>query len=224
MMFRSLVLWSGLTRLVWGLGEPRVISFPTFDAPDALSDQTIFTAAHEDGFIIASKYHRYAVPILLDSEDDVAIHLAAQTFVDDIFKVTGQTPRLYNDTLPKGTQKAIIAGSAGSRLIEGMAKEEYEGLRGKWESYDVRVQSKPVNGVEEALVAVGSDRVSGYPLFPYEDTFTCREMTFDYSLNIITHVLIHREERSTPCTPFQNNSASHHGISGPMYPSTLNRP
>jgi hypothetical protein len=34
------------------------------------------------------------------------------------------------------------------------------GLEGKWEAYDIRVVGKPMDGVEEALVVTGSDKVS----------------------------------------------------------------
>ena len=153
---------------VAALGEPRVISFPDFTNPPTSfvsdHDQIVFGAGsigkRPSHFTIASKYHHYAAPILLDSSDNIAIHIAAKTFAEDVYRVTGVRPDLYNDTLPDGTKEAIIVGSVSSGLVDGLQDVEYvEGLKGKWESYDMRVKNN-VKGVEDALVIVGSDRVS----------------------------------------------------------------
>jgi hypothetical protein len=111
------------------------------------------------GFILASSAHHYAAPILLDSSDDYAIHIAAGSFAKDIERVTGVRPRVYNDTLPKGTTKAVLVGSAGSGLVGGIGLEHVRELEGKWEAFDARVVQR-VRGLEEALVISGSDRVS----------------------------------------------------------------
>ena len=168
MLLRYCIIASSLARLVSGLGEPRVISFPSVDAVEepttifGSSGQKAFwtSGKQDDHFIIASKKDHRALPILLDSHDDIAIHIAASTFANDIGEVTGVTPKLHNDTLPDGHGKAIIVGSAGSRLVSRLGADRYDGLKGKWESYDVRIRSKPLDSVDEALVVVGSDRVS----------------------------------------------------------------
>lgn len=153
--------------IVHALGEPRVISFPDLSTSNFELEiqqnegqQISFTADstihRPSDFVIASRHHHYAAPLLLDSKDNVAIHIAAQTFAEDVYRVTGVRPRLYNDTLPKRTRRAIVVGSLGSSLIDETVTE---GLQGKWESYDVRIK-KAVHGADEALVITGSDRVS----------------------------------------------------------------
>ena len=109
--------------------------------------------------MIASKRHRYATPLLLDSRDDVAIHIAAETFADDVRKVTGLKVALYNDTLPRHIKSAIVVGSLESRVVQDVQNVDLSGLQGKWESYDARVMPKALHGLDEALVVVGSDRV-----------------------------------------------------------------
>ena len=157
----------GLITTVFGLGEERVIVFPSASdiAVDAHDNQVVFDALNKekrDSFVLASASHKHAKPLLLDSEDNEAIHVAAQTFADDIYRVTGVRPELYNDTLPRDVSSAVIVGSVSSRLISGLdgSNEHTEGLKGKWESFDVRVAAKPQKGLKEALVVVGSDRVS----------------------------------------------------------------
>ena len=143
------------------LGEKRVISFPTGDLQGSLNTdkQAVFASAPATPFLIAARSQ--AVPLLLDSSDDQAIHVAAQTFAHDVYRVTGRRPELYNDTLPNHVDDAVIIGSMSSSLISGLNDHErLAHLDGKWESYDVRVVAKPRKGLKKALVVAGSDRVS----------------------------------------------------------------
>jgi len=174
MYIRSVALIVGLTAasLSHALSaEPQCITFPSTEELELVSspehNQAIFSTSrpilqHATDFLIASKSHKHTTPILLDSRDDEAIHVAAQTFADDVFKVTGLRPDLYNDTLPKTSPHAIIVGSVGSKLVKSLLGETgyVEELKGKWESYDIRVTKKPLQHIEEGLVVVGSDRVS----------------------------------------------------------------
>lgn len=219
-------MWPGIVALgllatgtiVNALGEPRVISFPDLSTSDFELEiqqnegqQISFTADDStyhrpSDFVIASRHHHYAAPLLLDSKDNVAIHIAAQTFAEDVYRVTGVRPRLYNDTLPKRTRRAIVVGSLGSALID---ETEAEGLQGKWESYDVRVK-KAVHGADEDLVITGSDRVSD----GLEDSYrSVWEPRADESL---------REELFTVYIPCLSRWASHHGTSGLTYRFMLN--
>jgi hypothetical protein len=87
-----------------------------------------------DLFHIASS--EYATAILLDSKDDEAVHIAANTFADDVERVTGRRPTVHIDSLPKGTSTAIVACTCSSAL----AHPEVAGaLDGQWEAYDIRV-------------------------------------------------------------------------------------
>ncbi|ORY30028.1 hypothetical protein BCR39DRAFT_598553 [Naematelia encephala] len=190
MWSRLLLLVSLAASQVTALGEKRVLVFPdsSLDRQIATEDQTVFSAlsslsSHkrntddlsrstdtddlsssidtDDLFYLSSKSSDKATPLLLDSQDDIAIHLAAQTFAHDVYRVTGLQPDLYNDTLPSGIHNAVVVGSAGSKLIGGIHENEYVGqleLKGKWESYDVRVVERPLHGLNRGLVIVGSDR------------------------------------------------------------------
>lgn len=158
--------------LALALGEKRVIYFPpktenewTNTFLETGNQQTVFSPAYhpaESGFIIASKSDHCVAPFLLDSKDDIAIHLAAQTLARDIHTITGIEPRLYNDSLPTNISQAIIIGSLESKLVSSIGgdEEERETIKGKWESYDVRVTKHPLNHLESGLVITGSDRVS----------------------------------------------------------------
>lgn len=179
------LVWAVLSGLAHALGEPKAIGFPSVDndylglGPSLLSgadgSQTAFsTSKHshkhkhrqQEWWPIVSAEDEYVVPFLLDSKDDIAIHLAANVLARDIHTITGYRPIVYNDTLPANVSSAVIVGSVGSEVVgntrhSGARKDE---LEGKWESYDARIVQEPLNGLDSALVITGSDRVS--PHFP----------------------------------------------------------
>lgn len=109
-----------------------------------------------DSFIIADSEQGYVLPILTSSSDPAGVHIAVATFAKDVEKVTGQHPALYNDTLPDWASRAIVVGTAESSLVSGDGVAE---VRGLWEAWDARVVNG-VQGLEEALMVVGSDKVS----------------------------------------------------------------
>jgi hypothetical protein len=100
-----------------------------------------------DNFVIAD--HGSLVPIITNSSDSSSIHLAVSTFADDLQRVTGSRPAICNDTVPDWASKVIMVGTGFNN-----------GLEGKWEAYDIRVVGNPADGVEEALMITGSDKVS----------------------------------------------------------------
>ena len=106
-----------------------------------------------DVFHIASG--EYATAILLDSKDDEAVHIAANTFADDIERVSGKRPTVHIDSLPKGTSTAIIACTSSSALAH---TEVARALEGQWEAYDVRIERD--GAAESVMQVVGSDKVS----------------------------------------------------------------
>lgn len=106
-----------------------------------------------NSFVIAD--HGSLVPIITNSSDSASIHLAVSTFADDLERVTGSRPAVCNDTIPDWASKVIMVGIGSNN-----------GLEGKWEAYDIRVVENPTDGVGEALMVTGSDKVSlRFPFF-----------------------------------------------------------
>ncbi|BEI93530.1 uncharacterized protein CcaverHIS019_0511580 [Cutaneotrichosporon cavernicola] len=114
-----------------------------------------------------------ALPILYDSGDPEAVHIAVATFAEDVLRVVGVKPELNAGVLPPGTTAAIIVGTVGSTLLKCVrdhAGDSFEipheqlplaapGLStDDWEAFDARVISRPIDGIDEALVITGSDR------------------------------------------------------------------
>ncbi|ODO11310.1 hypothetical protein I350_00086 [Cryptococcus amylolentus CBS 6273] len=184
----TLLLLSSLgLKQALALGDPQVVYFPTADQlsakeysylPSQLSQQATFDYPSfekaEKGFILAAADHQYTAPLLLSSKEDQAIHRAARTFAEDVLKVTGHQPEIYNDTLPSHVERAVIVGSLKSHIVRELRAQD--GVRaeldGKWESYDIRCLSSPLRGLKESLVLTGSDkRGTIYALYALSSQF-----------------------------------------------------
>lgn len=132
-------------------------------------NQVVFDRQHlakdDDFTLISAATHLKSEsknPVLTSSKDNVAVHLAVAAWVEDLKKVTGVKLEVYNDTLPEGAASAVIVGTSESALIQSLHgySEVRDGLKGKWESFDIRIVDKPLKGLEKAAVISGSDRVS----------------------------------------------------------------
>jgi hypothetical protein len=165
-MLKSISLLLGLLTTVHGLGQTQCLYFPdSHTTSNNRADQVVFGTGHasKHGFILASSDKgSTSLPILTSSKDNIAIHLAVASFVTDVEKVTGAKMKVYNDTLPGHSKKAVIVGTSGNEIVKRL--RGYQGvvddLEGKWESFDVRVLENPTHDLEEAMVISGSDRVS----------------------------------------------------------------
>lgn len=109
-----------------------------------------------EGFAIISKG---AVPtIVIDDADKKGVAIAANTFGRDLEAVAGIAPVVTSEL--KGP-KAIIIGTADSKHIKALAKDkkiDLSSLNGAIEKYLITFVENPADGVDEAIVVVGSDR------------------------------------------------------------------
>lgn len=100
-------------------------------------------------------------PILVDPEEPAAVRHAAGDLAGDIAAITGLRPQLRSG-IGQDTKVAIIIGTVGhGPLIEAMARSgriDLSRVRGKWETFLIASVSRPLPGVDQALVIVGSDR------------------------------------------------------------------
>lgn len=124
------------------------------------AQQLILTnASSVDDFILSEG--PFVADILLDSNDNKTVLLAARLFSEDVERVFGKKPALKFDVnMVSGT--CIIAGSINdNRLIRELAKRkkiDLTDVKGNWEGCLIQVVENPVKGVKRALVIAGSDR------------------------------------------------------------------
>src|SRR3989442_3578055 len=108
-------------------------------------------------------------PVYVDDRDYSLVKRAGGFLQNDIQMVTGKKPEILN-TLPTSGKNMIIIGTLDkSALINRLVEEKkmnVDSLKGKWEGYKLQVVDKPFNGIENALVIVGSDkRGAAYGVF-----------------------------------------------------------
>mgnify|MGYP003630850639 FL=1 len=111
------------------------------------------------GFAIVN--NNEATAIYLSDNDYEGVKKIVQKFQEDIERVTNIKPSIISNEIPSnGT--AIIVGTIGnSSLIDQLIEEkklEVSLIKGKWETFLIQTIKNPFEGVEEALVIVGSDK------------------------------------------------------------------
>jgi hypothetical protein len=101
------------------------------------------------------------VPVYIDPKDHWLIGAAARSLQADIQRVTGLTPLLITDlsNAPRMPYLIIIGSLDQSTLIQRLARQNMiPDLSGKWESYVLKTVSRPIAGIDRALIIAGSDR------------------------------------------------------------------
>lgn len=104
-----------------------------------------------------------AAAIYLDSKgkDYKGLKLVADSFAEDVNLVTGIIPAVVTDV--KGLKETVvIAGSIGNNeiidLLIAKGIIDVASIKDKRECYKTQVVEKPVEGVDIAIVIVGSDK------------------------------------------------------------------
>ena len=96
--------------------------------------------------------------IVMDSSDEKGVARAINNFAADLKSVSGKTPEVSTEMKGK---KAVIIGTLGSKHIKELVnkkKIDVSGLKGAIEKYLITFVDSPADGVDEAIVVVGSDR------------------------------------------------------------------
>ena len=140
--------------------DSELVSHPSLQ--NSNNRQQSFSAEVKDaGFIIAQRTSLYSVPIITDSNDDEAVHIAVQNFALDVERTTGVLPRIINYSEPLAEElrggNAIVVGTVSSSIAR--AFNAPSSLQGQWESYHIQVEENhQLDGVGTVLAVSGSDR------------------------------------------------------------------
>jgi hypothetical protein len=126
----------------------------TYDGPNYLaarkgiSDFTLFE-------------NKKATAVFSSTRENQGVILALQNLKKDFKSVTGTDTRLLFDQ-GRYEKNVVIIGTIGSNpIIDGLIKKkkiDVSAIEGKWEASLTLVVEKPFEGVDKALVIVGSDR------------------------------------------------------------------
>ena len=111
------------------------------------------------GFAIVN--NNEATAIYLSDNDYEGVKKIAQKFQEDIERVTNITPSIISNEIPSNGIAIIVGTIGNSNLIDQLIEEkklEVSLIKGKWETFLIQTIKNPFEGVEEALVIVGSDK------------------------------------------------------------------
>ena len=111
------------------------------------------------GFAIVN--NNEATAIYLSDNDYEGVKKIAQKFQEDIERVTNIKPSIISNEIPSNGIAIIVGTIGNSNLIDQLIEEkklEVSLIKGKWETFLIQTIKNPFEGVEEALVIVGSDK------------------------------------------------------------------
>ena len=99
--------------------------------------------------------------VLSDDNADPAVRRVAESFAEDLKRVSGRRTR-HVEALKRVRGPVVVIGVKGdSPLIDELTaagKLDLDGLDGRWEAFDIKVVDNPWPDVPRALVIAGSDR------------------------------------------------------------------
>ncbi|AOW21847.1 glycosyl hydrolase 115 family protein [Urechidicola croceus] len=121
--------------------------------------ETTTLVSSEYGFSLSR--NGISTPIYVSDNDYSGVLKIAKIFQEDIERVSDVKPDLITDKVPSnGT--AVIVGTIGkSEIIDKLIaddKIDVSSIKGKWETFLIETVTNPIDGVDEALVIVGSDK------------------------------------------------------------------
>ena len=126
----------------------------------------LFSFSRAADFTLVSKNSK--VSIVYAQGESKLDSITANMLAQDIQRVTGYLPVVSND-ISKVKGSVIIIGTLQSKLVQGLLglkSKEYINLKGKWESYLIKVIDKPFANSTSALLIAGSDqRGTAYGVF-----------------------------------------------------------
>jgi Glycosyl hydrolase family 115/Gylcosyl hydrolase family 115 C-terminal domain len=102
-----------------------------------------------------------AAPIVVSGDDHPGVVRVVGDLQTDIGKVTGVTPAVLTDAVPRRDAVVIVGTIGRSPLIDGLVasgKLDVRAIAGRWETSLEQVVERPMPGVRRAFVIAGSDQ------------------------------------------------------------------
>ncbi|MCA8901243.1 MAG: glycosyl hydrolase 115 family protein [Hyphomonas sp.] len=120
---------------------------------------TVCDAAAPSGFDLIRQSRPAA--ILIDDSADPAVRHAANSFRQDLARVSGQTADLLHEAASAPSNVVVIGVLNDSPLIDGLVQQgklDASAIDGQWEAFQITTVDQPWPGVRKALVIAGADR------------------------------------------------------------------
>lgn len=149
-----------------GSGVPNASVSPSMGVPvvtaSSVPDEGVSpTPENEKKITIADTFSQANIFIDASGDDYDGVSLVAEAFAGDVELVCGKKPSVVTDSSKLG-KTAIIAGTIGkNQVIDDLisaGKLDVSKIKDKWETYIIKIVDNPCQGVEQAIVVVGSDK------------------------------------------------------------------
>tara|TARA_R110002050_G_scaffold223338_1_gene359100 strand:- start:4714 stop:7344 length:2631 start_codon:yes stop_codon:yes gene_type:complete len=111
------------------------------------------------GFAVV--HNKIATSIYLSDNEHIGVLKIAKKIQEDIERVTNIKPTILTGATPSENTVIIVGTIGNSELIDKLIvdkKLDVSAIEGKWETFLIETIKNPFDGVEEALVIVGSDK------------------------------------------------------------------
>ena len=98
---------------------------------------------------------------MVGTNDWPGVVRAADDLAADINRVTGKSPKIFNNSKSAGKNVVIIGTVGKSEFIDRLIREkkiDVSAISNKWESFFLQVVPNPFPGIKNALVICGSDK------------------------------------------------------------------
>ncbi|MBC72550.1 glycosyl hydrolase 115 family protein [Flagellimonas aurea] len=132
----------------------------TLHTEDSFPQNSMLTTQKaESGFAIVE--NSIASDILVSESDHKGVQRIAGMFQKDLEHVSGKAPELIVGETHRSNNLIIVGTMGKSTLIDGLAQKgkiDVSELEGKWEQFLITPVKNPMEGVDNALVIVGSDK------------------------------------------------------------------
>jgi hypothetical protein len=141
---------------------PLVLAFWLLASTAAFAvDDTRYVASQNGKGRFALSSAGKSAPLYVHAQDYPGVIRAAKDLQTDINRVTQALPSLSSDKMPAARQVVLIGTLGKSPVIDQLVQQkklDVTGIAGKWETFLIQVLDKPMPGVDQALVMVGSDK------------------------------------------------------------------
>lgn len=124
----------------------------------ALNSAERFVTFKKNGVALPIIDNGKVINILYDSSDQKGIGIAVNNLIEDFERVCGLKPNMLSGN---SGENCIIIGSLDSKYIKQLIKSkklDKKALQKKNEKYIITTVDNPLEGIDKALVIVGSDR------------------------------------------------------------------
>lgn len=154
-----------ISRLIlWGIVLLGMISCtngtkPNYQGMGNENSNYISFVSINDGFTLAKD--GTVAPIIADAKDYPGLSRILGYFKEDVKRVTMVEPQIILGDLPKAKQIVLVGTLGKSKWIDQLVAEKklnVDDIVGKWENSLIQTVDHPFDGIDKALVIVGSDK------------------------------------------------------------------